>query len=1137
MLTLKQQLDLLLAEAKAKPKAKAATPVKKVKVPEEDEEESVVNLEDVEDEEEPAVDLEDAEETVDALASVDLTSVTPEESENTDREAAEEAAVADDEGKSTDYWKNKSGYPPLIRRFITFFLEHPTDYKDSLSMGLSTCIEGYFNPESGIFKPSAETLLEFYNDFKQSLLDKAPVGLIRDLIDELLNKELTEGELARWDAEIIVDENGVETITGPNKTALKALKNSFRRDAIALTKWFKKEQQKASPIELTLQDINNLYIGVNIVHQYMSYKYYNAEKLHAATKWKYTGKKEETPEDDYDDYDESDPNSKEYGENTTTLLNAFQKESSAKDKKYFSSWYFVDEPGVCPDKRALKNFVNSAPGIVKYLEEYLGPMNSKLLEDLCIRKYITQVSLFESTVGDVGVKGILTEVFVKYITIWFMSAFVFGENLDKAFGECVVLTIKNMSPLAVTGETAKIAGKYNAISGYSLNDIDEVGNERGEGQEEVNAVTGMGNTSSLSINKIAYDSFWETAEALTEIFNIGAFTSNLSRTLTDTISLMPDSSLTEDCDYYTLEKDGTINPANLLRDYRDTANDPLLGKDYVVRELTSVLTFLKENNKLVRLIPSDVNKLISELPKTQVEGLRDFEHGTIGGRGLEGGEENLVSDEFSNNAAVDKINMWFTELCNHVPRFRRVSPGLAAPVSFSYFKSDSAFSKQFGINIAGIGIEPDPEKVRQINQYASVVEEEPEAETERKSDKAVYDTKRINFKDGVTPVNIAAIQREQFEDYFTVVKSMLMPPEDLPVENWGFLQRQDLNFRSPGIDKNRKLVMYPIFDDTGNDITPRNKSNNNHLVVFPTKAEYTKVANNILTALRGVENEMLSAKTPEDLHKVLIKVESVIPGDGKGGPGDRKGMLSFRSPDTISYKDGYTENSPLAFFIGSRLPDKAGRQYGALAKAIFDLYKSIEEGNPLAQQEGRRKVGVFIAMAMDVLRVNNLTKTSTPTPPVKPINDSVIRRNITTLIEDSTNRVEVNKTLVPHAIINIHLRAKVLLAISELFDQAAKILEEIKLTVDELPEAMKHDLSLINDEAADNAVEELTKSAAAVLSLSPSATEEERNTVRADYLKNVKEIFHDAEAALERARGFVTELDKDKNFGKSINLG
>ncbi|MCI4435283.1 MAG: hypothetical protein JHC33_00545, partial [Ignisphaera sp.] len=599
MLTLKQQLEALLIEAKAKTKP---APVAPLPEPEEDE------LDDEEDElgiipdDEGVVDREallvkgevPEDEAPEAEEETELTLPDDYDPDALDKEVKEEEALKA-AGKPVK-WDSERGYPDTVRRFIKFFLDRPTRFSKHLTDDLKGFIEEGFDPDSrGPFKVALETVLEFYDDFRQSLINKEPTGVIIDLLEDWKNKKPTDEELFRWDPEAVNPEMAKE-----NKKALATLNKSASRDANSIAKWISNSTATSKSIApLTKEDLDVLFIGVNITHNYLYYKYANMaqwekqqenlrkhERVTARKKSKGAlSDKEQEEEDEIDSLGTSIRRLNLPHESTRIFDIGFDptKEQDPKDQGYFFTNYF--KALYSPAKPALQKFARSNSGALNTITQFLGPIDPKLLEEsLNLDAYLNQL-VTESLLGDVGDKDILTDQFSGEMTLWFLVALLFGEPKESVFGKSIVRTLKTISPMSYTGLTSNMPGTHGAPNVSAMDAINpETGSYRSADIGAVNAVTGAPDQE-LTLDRLVYDKFWDTVVALATVFNVGKNPSSLNRVIAMTFAKVPTTSFSGDCDYFKVTPAGDITPANLLSEYQAFAGDNTKDSEYVVSEL------------------------------------------------------------------------------------------------------------------------------------------------------------------------------------------------------------------------------------------------------------------------------------------------------------------------------------------------------------------------------------------------------------------------------------------------------------------------------------------------------------------------------------------------------------------------
>ena len=1075
MLTLKQHLEALLVEAA---KSKSPKPTKPIIQP-------VVEPEEVDDSEDDYIlkAVPDDAGIIDREAML-VKGEVPEEEEDLPVEVEEVPDFASDnneeeEDNSTPTkgavdWAKARNEPDTLRRFINFFLNKPTESgSESLNKDLAAFIEEGFDPDrNGPFKAALDEILIFYTDFRRSLINKEPTGIIVNLLQELSEKEPTDLERERWDPE-----SDDPHLAKDNAKALKTLEKSFSRDARSITRWINKSQATSESIDdLTKDDLDNLFIAVNISNNYLYYKYENMaqwEKRYNALmrqdKKKAKNKKDDDEEEEID-YAPGEGLAIPH-EDTKIFMYGFdpEKGQDPSDQTYFFTNYFRSL--YTPSTTALKKFANSNSGALHTITKFLGPIDPKLISEMNLSKYAHALLGEANLVGDVGDKDILFGQFCSEITVWMLVALLFGEPKDAVFGKAIVRALKTVSYLSQAGLTSS-ASSSNAPQ---INSMDAKNPETGAYNSEdigsVNAVTGAPDQE-LTLDKLIYDKFWDTLVALANVFNIGKNPSNLTRTIADTFAKVPVDAFAGDCEYYKVDSAGSITPANLLGEYQSFAGDVTKDSEYLVRELGAILSFLRGRDLFSE---RDITEKMKGLPKTFEDGLKAFNFSPSG-----------ISED-TNNEAANYLNELYAELCDHAPRFRSISPGLGSTIKREYLLPTSEMSEYFGIT--------------PVDPNATSVVDVPDA----RRDQVALKNRKVDLNSPEEKQK--ADLKQKFEDYYSVVSDMLKPPSNMPLKDWGFLHLTPLSIDRPSEAWEKQFVMYPIYDDKGNDIT--RVYGRKHLVIFPDAVSYGKVAKNILEELRRQEPTFLAAKTPENLEAALAKVCSVI-------PADRMDMLSFRSPLTISYPDKKTQSLPLAFLISPKKPNASGKQYGAMVPALYNKPIGVLK-NP----------GVFAIFAAETLKVNNLVRTSTT-----PLDDGRIKSYIDLLVEADAPRYTVSPKLVPFAIMNIHLRAKTLIAVSELFDKINRVLETFRRLIDKVDaDQAKIALAILphheKHEAGDDMVDILTTAAAKSLAVPEGFDVTE---IEDQALAELNDTFKESNTVLDTARELRDKV-KTMKFG------
>ena len=667
MLNLRQEIEKLLEAGKKK------TPVLEP-ITEPDEEEA-------EFESLPAEDL-----TLDAsVANVADDAISAEEDDSEpdeDLSLVEEPTEIEVETttKAINY-SDKSGIAPILRRFIRGYI---TDFK-GLKKPLSLAIQKNFNPNrDDAFGDALLDLIVFYTDFEHSINSGIPVGVIADYVEYLKEKTPEDWEVERLQDPSILNAGGEQ--------ALKTLKASYSKTAASITKALEttrfgpgidlsgsKGEKSFSEIEKLFKDF---YIAVNIAHNYAFYKYAKVERnLRNSRADDY---EEEVGgvngEEDEKAWAASRGKSDmvEIGENPAAFSSLFKKE----DKKYFSSEFFKSE-GVSPDKEAFKAFLKSGSDTAKFIMSYLGT-DKGLLESVNIKEYITQT--LQEKAGDVGIKDTLTDNFVETMTLWMLTILIVRGKQD-IFKDALYASLHNTANETAAGESANLGGVSASKFSYSVNAKDDVsGLER---SEDLDNTTNL----SISVEDTQYKDFWGVAEALKNLFEVNKLDTNLSSILAKVFALLPEGCLSPMGNYYSVTQSGDIETRNLFTDFKDLATTKNEGdKSELVTWISGILDFVREEDKFSY---REIAEIIPVLPKTVADGLEVFRAKSANAFSSET-VDNVIEDDDANT-----INQMFIRLRQDKfgTRSRLFSPSLTTPISLSNLKPSSYISKEFHLDV------------------------------------------------------------------------------------------------------------------------------------------------------------------------------------------------------------------------------------------------------------------------------------------------------------------------------------------------------------------------------------------------------------------------------------------------------
>ena len=202
---------------------------------------------------------------------------------------------------------------------------------------------------------------------------------------------------------------------------------------------------------------------------------------------------------------------------------------------------------------------------------------------------------------------------------------------------------------------------------------------------------------------------------------------------------------------------------------------------------------------------------------------------------------------------------------------------------------------------------------------------------------------------------------------------------------------------------------FPIKDKDGVDITPISRGK--MLCVYDSETAYTTEAASVLNFLRlpTTKSRFMAAKSADDFKAILADATSGI---------SKPEILKFKSPETITVTG---PDSPSLATLGSLI------------------------GPETAASLNKREVNPFLTLARNILAHNNAIKESIDWL-LEAFEESEDEPE-TTAIDPTSKYSEY----IMYAIINIHMRAKLLIAVYELFNVIASVLGLIRNVLVELP--------------------------------------------------------------------------------------
>lgn len=247
-----------------------------------------------------------------------------------------------------------------------------------------------------------------------------------------------------------------------------------------------------------------------------------------------------------------------------------------------------------------------------------------------------------------------------------------------------------------------------------------------------------------------------------------------------------------------------------------------------------------------------------------------------------------------------------------------------------------------------------------------------------------------------------------YDEYVKIVTEILQPA-NRSESVWGL--RNPKNFHS---DKKLPRTAFPTKSDTtGVSITPTTRKSK-EITVYASEAEFNSDADNIITALETKKPEFLAAKSLDELHNLLTQVVSII------SP-DHRDILNFSSPGTVS--NLAMKQTKLRSLLDPSV---------AITRTLF----TIQSGDPI--RGGSEAVTPFFNFAKNAITLKENTE---------------LYNYIVTLIENEndlpTGKPYANQ--IDYAIVNMHIRAQLLLALSNFFYVIEDMLDTISRVLNILP--------------------------------------------------------------------------------------
>lgn len=267
-----------------------------------------------------------------------------------------------------------------------------------------------------------------------------------------------------------------------------------------------------------------------------------------------------------------------------------------------------------------------------------------------------------------------------------------------------------------------------------------------------------------------------------------------------------------------------------------------------------------------------------------------------------------------------------------------------------------------------------------------------------------------------------------YNEYIKTIQEILSPSN---TDGWGL--KIPTVLAPKAIAGASKYVAFPTQDESGKDTTPISRQGKK-LALYDSEQDFYNDAKKLLQILSSedTKNKFFSAKSPQDFTNILTNIMSTI------SP-DKQKVVFFSSPGTVS-GNIYAKNSKLADLIDPRI------------------------ANPVAP----RTINPFTDFAKNVLTYNNT------------ITDSIIYNYISQLLEASEVSVSYTNQ-VNYAVVNMHLRAQILLVLANFFDVIESLLKLISDILLPLPKLTLEKLKLSVSDPDSSETQELCNKLSDVL--------------------------------------------------------
>ena len=899
-------------------------------------------------------------------------------------------AVSDEGSEQEEEEKAESGH------FNPYFFSLGTGYPPALYEffqffiessdilpGLGRAIEFHFDPAiDTVYQYNRDILLDFYLDFEDCYNNK----ILSDSMSNILEafREKKEGELAE------IKQN--------------AQHGKFVSDEPAKVYAFltRSRAAKITPKdEDTLKDeLDDFFVSCNIFHWYSYLKYTDSDQRGEDNNFSALLFK--------DDEDASYLNSKKFRElgsitpdalsnflaSDSVFSNFFKEELKSKDPDFTTEFETSSERIARlgkeeDDLKKSKGKVTQRLAKQKRAKEKAS--NFEVKDGVLVRKSKKEVeesrNLLESVITAKDSGDPFHGNFIIDATAWYLQTALLGNSSDDIARKLFQNLIKTMSKHLRRGD---VDGPEKDRKFGSIDDVDIIENE-------------TDNQFALALDSELYSRYWSDIEAIQKVFGVDDKTSLLSTILELTFRRLPEGSFGK-CFYFKADDNGKIEKVDVLDRFR---NDK---RSKVTLELANMTTFIRDFEG--DITPSKMKALLSALPKTLLAGNKVF-HAKHHAAGEAAGEaSDLISSTVSNQAATN-INTLFAKLTKTADQFGKdISTRLDKKIDLGELNPDSEISIFFNLDLV-------PKEATTLDRRVF--------STGKKEHLTI--TPKVDFASDTASQEIETL----FDNWYSVIEDILLPDKSL-YSGWGLrVPMTDNPASKPSFEATakEKWTAFPIFDEAGVDISKMRKSGHNiKAVIYDDQDSYMADAKKLLNTMALKKSEFLRVDSIDKLVALMNEVKANI----------RPGILTFRSPLTVTYNGdlGKSREERLAYMLDPAY---------AIPKDC-DLTK-IDKNNPMAKlQIGR--VNVFHSFALRALQYNMLENkikdnSVAPIVPITPKEEGVtILAYIQSLIEAAEARQPANVTLVPYAIVNMHLRGQVLVAVAELFKIVTFLLSIIR---------------------------------------------------------------------------------------------